>query len=66
MAVCVRPENVVLLAGIAPADNVVEGHVLERLFLGRQVRLVVEAAGQRIVAIIPSATAAQILDLAAS
>jgi putative spermidine/putrescine transport system ATP-binding protein len=56
--VCVRPENVVLLAGSAPADNVVEARVVERVFLGRQVRLVADANGQRIVVVLPPATAA--------
>lgn len=56
--ICVRPENIVLLAGNAPADNVVEGHVIERVFLGRQVRLVVAIGGQPIVAIVPPAIAA--------
>jgi len=46
-----RPEAVTLLAEYETADNVVEAEVLERVFLGQQVRYTLMALGQTVVAI---------------
>ena len=46
-----RPEAVTLLADHETADNVAEAEVLERVFLGQQVRYTLRALGQTVVAL---------------
>jgi putative spermidine/putrescine transport system ATP-binding protein len=45
----IRPERIHILKPSERADNVVFGTVTERTFLGRQIRFVIEALGQRLV-----------------
>jgi len=46
-----RPEAVKLLAAGETADNMVEAEVLDRVFLGQQVRYTLSALGQTVVAV---------------
>ncbi len=46
-----RPERVKLLGTGESADNVAEAEVLERVFLGQQVRYTLKALGQTVVAV---------------
>jgi ABC-type Fe3+/spermidine/putrescine transport system ATPase subunit len=49
--VSLRPEAVKLLAAGETADNVVEAELLERVFLGQQIRYIFKALDQTIVAV---------------
>jgi len=46
-----RPEAVKLLAADETADNVVEAEVLDRVFLGQQIRYTLRALGQSVVSV---------------
>ncbi|MGH7068829.1 MAG: ABC transporter ATP-binding protein [Acetobacteraceae bacterium] len=48
--VSVRPERIRLLAPGEPCEDAIEGVILEGTFLGKQVRLIIQALGMQIVA----------------
>jgi putative spermidine/putrescine transport system ATP-binding protein len=50
---CLRPETLTLLAPDKTADNVVEAQILDRVFLGQQVRYTLAALGQSLIAVGP-------------
>ena len=45
----IRPERIHLLRPEARADTIVPGRVVERTFLGNQIRYVVDALGQKVI-----------------
>ncbi len=55
--VSLRPETLKLLAPGEVADNMVEAQILDRVFLGQQVRYALQAVGQTLIAVGPPGAA---------
>lgn len=51
--VAIRPEHLRLVDGDRPETNLIEGQVLERLFLGTGTRLVLQVGDERLSAVVP-------------
>lgn len=60
--VAIRPEHVHLVDSTSPETNLIEGQVLERLFLGTGTRLLLQVGTERLSAIVPPGAQAAIGD----